>query len=69
VLTSPTPAPATAPPIVLGIDGAKDHLDLAVLPAVQAPWQICYDAASLAQLLGELTAGLYPLSWTPRHWA
>jgi transposase len=50
------PAPATAPPIVRGIDGAKDHLDLAVLPAVQAPWQICYDAASLAQLLGELTA-------------
>jgi len=56
---SPTPPvpPAPAPvPVFVGIDVAKAHLDLAVQPAVRPPWQIAYDAASLAALAGDLTA-------------
>lgn len=56
---SPTPPvpPAPAPvPVYLGIDVAKAHLDLAVSPAVRPPWPIAYDAARLAELVGELTA-------------
>jgi transposase len=43
-------------PVFVGIDVAKDHLDLAVHPAVRPPWQIRYDAASLAALAEDLTA-------------
>lgn len=50
------PPPREPVPMFIGIDVAKAHLDLAVSPAVRPPWQIAYTAASLAALVGELTA-------------
>ncbi len=55
-VAAPAPPPQGPVPVFLGIDVAKDQLDLAVYPAVRPPWQIAYTAASLADLLGDLTA-------------